>query len=88
MSELMNSVDAYIEFAEATNKFSDLAFYQRVKAALSRTDHADELAKALEAVIEDLALRAKMKGEDALDISHSQLMAADKALTNYREATE
>lgn len=79
MSELMNSVDAYIEFAEATNKFSDLAFYQRVKAALSRADHAEELAAMLTKILHGAPLEY---------LHPDNVKAASLALNNYREATE
>jgi hypothetical protein len=48
--------------------------------------YAAELCKALERVIDDLALRAQIKGEDSLDISQGRLMAADKAITNYKDS--
>lgn len=39
-----------------------------------------ELRESLQAIIDDLAMRARMRGDDALDVSHGKLMKAQLAL--------
>lgn len=47
---------------------------QRLKA------QRDELLEALELLIDDLALRAKLRGDDCLDVSDSRLIKAQEAI--------
>jgi hypothetical protein len=40
ITELTESINAYIEYAEKTKKFSDVAFYERVKARIRQLEEA------------------------------------------------
>lgn len=82
MTELMKSVDAYIEFAEATKRFADLAFYNRVKLALAKADHADELANSAA----NLCNFLMQVGVHPLAIPRVDDLLSE--ITSYREATE
>ena len=44
----------------------------------------DELLEALELLIDDLALRARLKGEKCLDISDGRLFKAQKAIAKAK----
>ena len=81
MSDLMKSVDAYIEFAEATKRFADLAFYNRVKLALAKADRAEELVLALEAIKK----HQEIVGGN-MHVASKTWHISNKALANYREA--
>jgi len=45
---------------------------------------APELLKALELLIDDLRLRAKLRGDDCLDVSDGRLYKAQKAIAKAR----
>lgn len=45
---------------------------------------APELLEALELLIDDLALRAKLKGDDCLDVSDGILIKAQDAITKAK----
>lgn len=44
----------------------------------------DELSEALELLIDDLRLRAKLRGDDCLDVSDGRLYNAQKAIAKAR----
>jgi len=44
----------------------------------------DELLEALELLIDDLALRAKLRGDDCLDVSDGRLYKAQKAIAKAK----
>lgn len=44
----------------------------------------DELLEALELMIDDLALRAKLKGDDCLDVSDGILIKAQEAIAKAK----
>jgi len=61
---------------------SELAVLQ-IKAS-----QRDELLEALELLIDDLALRAKLRGDDCLDISDGRLYKAQKAIAKAKGENE
>ena len=61
---------------------SELAVLQ-IKAS-----QRDELLEALELLIDDLALRAKLRGDDCLDVSDGRLYKAQKAIAKAKGENE
>jgi len=49
-----------------------------------KASQRDELLEALELLIDDLALRAKLRGDDCLDVSDGRLYKAQKAIAKAK----
>jgi len=69
------------------NKMKDDIEQLRTENATLRQQR-DELLEALELLIDDLALRAKLRGDDCLDVSDGRLYKAQKAIAKAKGENE
>lgn len=78
MSKYINHKEAY-SYVSANYHTSNIA-----RCYLNLREQRNDLLEALELLIDDLALRAKIKGDDCLDVSDGRLIKAQEAIAKAK----
>jgi hypothetical protein len=78
VNKYINHEKAYLSVCSSYHD-SNLA-----RCYLNLREQRNELLEALELLIDDLALRAKLKGDDCLDVSDGILIKAQEAIAKAK----